>query len=180
MSMTGDVGESGIRRMTVAGGFAPEEGSGRDSDSEQPSGARERAVCRGERATPAPSAADCGEARGPGDSAWGSGPRAGAAPAEGRARARAGGRADGGAGPESAATSAVPFLASLPHRSPPSAPRARSSPEAAWPRWGSGVAGSRGAGLASGCGIFRPSCPELSREAAAASSGAGGMGEPHW
>lgn len=131
VSMTGDVGETGIGRVTVAGDFAPEAGPGRDSDIEQPSGASKLGVCRGERATLTPSAVDCGEARGPGDSPWESGPGAGAVPAEGRARARGGGRADRESRTESAVTSVVSFLASLPHRSPPFVPRARWSSEAA-------------------------------------------------
>lgn len=131
MSRTCDVGETGIRRMTVAGGFAPEEGPGRDSDSEQPSGASKPGVCRAERATLTPSSVDRGEARGPGDSTWGSGPWAGAVLAEGRARARGGDGADRGSQTESAVTSVASSLASLAHRSPPSVPRARSSSGAA-------------------------------------------------
>lgn len=67
MSVTRDVGETGIRRVTGTVGFESEEGPGRGSDCEHPGGASRLGVFRGEWATLTSSPKDFGEASGSGD-----------------------------------------------------------------------------------------------------------------
>lgn len=65
--VTGDVGETGVRWMKVAGSFESEEMPERGSDCEHPNGAGRLAVVKGEWAALITSPVDCGKAGGPGD-----------------------------------------------------------------------------------------------------------------